>query len=54
MDNTLEQSLARLACSCRILELEGHGDMTLGRLSLRDPQQRGSSRYSSSPDGRLL
>jgi len=28
MDNTLDQSLARLACSCRILELEGHGDMT--------------------------
>ena len=41
MDNTLEQSLARLACGCRILELEGHGDMTLGHLSLRDPQQRG-------------
>lgn len=41
MDNTFEQSLARLAYSCRILELEGHGDMTLGHLSLRDPQQRG-------------
>ena len=41
MDNTLEQSLVRVACGCRILELEGHGDMTLGHLSLRDPQQRG-------------
>jgi hypothetical protein len=28
--------LAR-ACACRILEMEVHGDMTLGHLSLRDP-----------------
>lgn len=30
-----------LALGCRILELEGHGDMSLGHLSLRDPEGRG-------------
>ena len=35
------QSLDDLARACRILELEGHGDMTLGHLSLRDPEGRG-------------
>ena len=33
----LRQSLDELARACRILEMEGHGDMTLGHLSLRDP-----------------
>lgn len=33
--------LMRLAKACRILEKEGHGDMSLGHLSLRDPDGRG-------------
>jgi hypothetical protein len=37
----LRQSLDELARACRILEMEGHGDMTLGHLSLRDPERRG-------------
>src|SRR4029450_14042609 len=37
----LHKSLDELARACRILEMEGHGDMTLGHLSWRDPQQRG-------------
>ena len=37
----LRQSLDELARACRILEMEGHGDMTLGHLSLRDPEGRG-------------
>ena len=37
----LHQSLDQLARACRILELEGHGDMTLGHVSLRDPDRRG-------------
>jgi L-fuculose-phosphate aldolase len=41
LDSKLRESLTDLARSCRILEMEGHGDMTLGHLSLRDPQQRG-------------
>ncbi len=38
---TLQEQLDQLACACRILEMEGHGDMTLGHLSLRDPSGRG-------------
>jgi ribulose-5-phosphate 4-epimerase/fuculose-1-phosphate aldolase len=37
----IEEQLAKLALACRILELEGHGDMSLGHLSLRDPEGRG-------------
>jgi ribulose-5-phosphate 4-epimerase/fuculose-1-phosphate aldolase len=37
----LRESLTDLARACRILEMEGHGDMTLGHLSLRDPEGRG-------------
>ena len=37
----LTEELDKLARACRILEMEGHGDMTLGHLSLRDPQGRG-------------
>lgn len=37
----LTQSLERLALACRILEKEGHGDLSLGHVSLRDPQGRG-------------
>ena len=37
----LDDVLNQLAQACRILEMEGHGDMTLGHLSLRDPEGRG-------------
>lgn len=37
----LEPPLDQLATACRILEAEGHGDLTLGHLSLRDPEGRG-------------
>ena len=41
MSNALRADLDKLAMACRILEMEGHGDMTLGHLSLRDPESRG-------------
>lgn len=41
MDAELTELLDHLARACRILEMEGHGDMSLGHLSLRDPQGRG-------------
>ena len=41
MDSELTEQLDRLAKACRILEMEGHGDMTLGHLSMRDPLGRG-------------
>ncbi|MCK9508892.1 MAG: class II aldolase/adducin family protein, partial [Pigmentiphaga sp.] len=37
MDLELEGLLDKLARACRILEMEGHGDMTLGHVSMRDP-----------------
>ncbi len=40
-NDDLKSALERLALGCRILESEGHGDMSLGHLSLRDPQGRG-------------
>jgi L-fuculose-phosphate aldolase len=40
-ETDLRKSLDELARACRIFEMEGHGDMTLGHLSLRDPGQRG-------------
>lgn len=33
--------LKNLATAHRILEMEGHGDMTLGHMSVRDPEGRG-------------
>ena len=39
--NALDEILGRLAKACRILEMEGHGDMSLGHLSWRDPDGRG-------------
>ncbi|HEV7370182.1 class II aldolase/adducin family protein [Arenibaculum sp.] len=36
-----DDALEKLAVASRILEMEGHGDMTLGHLSLRDPMGRG-------------
>jgi ribulose-5-phosphate 4-epimerase/fuculose-1-phosphate aldolase len=41
LDPGLSALLAELACACRILEMEGHGDMTLGHLSMRAPDGRG-------------
>jgi ribulose-5-phosphate 4-epimerase/fuculose-1-phosphate aldolase len=41
LDPELRKQLADLARACRILEMEGHGDMTLGHLSLRAPDGRG-------------
>ena len=38
--NLLEE-LTELARGCRVLEMEGHGDMTLGHVSLRDAAGRG-------------
>lgn len=38
---TLRHKLGRLATAHRVLEMEGHGDMTLGHMSLRDPEGRG-------------
>ncbi|MDP2622128.1 MAG: class II aldolase/adducin family protein [Hyphomicrobiales bacterium] len=41
IDNALKASLDGLAQACRVLEMEGHSDMTLGHMSLRDPAGRG-------------
>lgn len=35
MDQTTRERLAEAARACRILDMEGHGDMTLGHLSVR-------------------
>jgi L-fuculose-phosphate aldolase len=35
MDQTTRERLTEAARACRILDMEGHGDMTLGHLSLR-------------------
>lgn len=40
MEN-VEHALQRLAKACRILEMHGHGDLSLGHVSLRDPEGRG-------------
>jgi L-fuculose-phosphate aldolase len=37
----LKEALARLAVAHRILAMEGHNDITLGHMSLRDPDGRG-------------
>jgi L-fuculose-phosphate aldolase len=41
MDTATAERLERLACAHRILEMEGHGDLTLGHMSLRDAGGRG-------------
>lgn len=41
LEPDLHAALTELARACRLLEMEGHGDMTLGHVSLRDPQGRG-------------
>lgn len=40
-DRETTERLEKLACAHRILEMEGHGDLTLGHMSLRDPERRG-------------
>jgi ribulose-5-phosphate 4-epimerase/fuculose-1-phosphate aldolase len=39
---SLDDLLIELAEACRILDMEGHGDMTLGHMSVRDPNDRGA------------
>jgi ribulose-5-phosphate 4-epimerase/fuculose-1-phosphate aldolase len=41
MDTATRESLIEAARACRILDMEGHGDMTLGHLSLRETDGRG-------------
>jgi hypothetical protein len=41
ISNSLSDDLHTLARACRILNMEGHADMTLGHLSLRDTLGRG-------------
>jgi L-fuculose-phosphate aldolase len=40
-DPSLSQRLTDLAQACQILEMEGHGDMTLGHVSMRSDDGRG-------------
>ncbi len=37
----MKEALEKAAMACRILEIEGHADMSLGHLTLRDPEGRG-------------
>jgi ribulose-5-phosphate 4-epimerase/fuculose-1-phosphate aldolase len=41
IDTATRESLTEAARACRILDMEGHGDMTLGHLSLRETTGRG-------------
>jgi L-fuculose-phosphate aldolase len=41
MDASTRERLTEASRACRILEMEGHGDMTLGHLSLRESTGRG-------------
>jgi L-fuculose-phosphate aldolase len=41
MNDALLNDLIEAAAGCRVLHAEGHADMTLGHLALRDPQGRG-------------
>ncbi len=41
ISNTLASELDTLARACRILDMEGHTDLTQGHLSMRDPEGRG-------------
>lgn len=41
MNDALIKELDKVALAHRILEMEGHGDMTQGHISLRDPDGRG-------------
>jgi len=41
MDTATRERLTEAARACRILDMEGHGDMTLGHLSVRESGGRG-------------
>lgn len=41
LSSELKASLDKLALASRILEMEGHGNFTLGHLAMRDPEGRG-------------
>jgi L-fuculose-phosphate aldolase len=41
MDTATRECLTEAARACRILDMEGHGDMTLGHLSVRESGGRG-------------
>ena len=41
VSEVLKEDLNKLALASRILEMEGHGDFTLGHLGMRDPEGRG-------------
>jgi L-fuculose-phosphate aldolase len=41
LDAPMRERLTEAARACRILDMEGHGDMTLGHLSVREPAGRG-------------
>jgi len=41
MDGQTREHLSEAARACRILDMEGHGDMTLGHLSVRESTGRG-------------
>ena len=41
MDTATRERLTEAARACRILDMEGHGDMTLGHLSLREGAGKG-------------
>ncbi|MGE3248040.1 MAG: class II aldolase/adducin family protein [Beijerinckiaceae bacterium] len=41
ISEALKAELDKLATASRILEMEGHGNFTLGHLALRDPEGRG-------------
>ena len=41
MNDVPHDDLIKAAAGCRVRHAEGHADMTLGHLSLRDPQGRG-------------
>jgi L-fuculose-phosphate aldolase len=40
-EHHMTTALTELAYGCRVLHMEGHADMTLGHLALRDPAGRG-------------
>src|ERR1700686_5456817 len=41
MDTATREQLTGAARACRVLDMEGHGDMTLGHLSVRETAGRG-------------
>lgn len=41
IDAELREKLNKVALGCRVLAMEGHEDLSLGHLSLRDPDGRG-------------